>query len=48
MFRAFVVFASTGIAWVGANDLDKFVSLIGSVAWSVLFFVLSCTLSKPS
>ncbi|GAA6021997.1 hypothetical protein JCM10207_002401 [Rhodosporidiobolus poonsookiae] len=31
-FRTLAVFACAMIAWLGANDLDKFVSLIGSLA----------------
>lgn len=34
-FRTLVVVLCAVIAWVGAADLDKFVSLIGSLAWSV-------------
>lgn len=34
-FRTAVVVGCTLLAWVGASDLDKFVSLIGSVAWFV-------------
>lgn len=36
LFRMAVVVACSGVAWAGASDLDKFVSLIGSVAWCVL------------
>jgi proton-coupled amino acid transporter len=32
-FRTLVVVGCTVVAWLGAADLDKFVSLIGSVAW---------------
>lgn len=32
-FRSLVVVVCSLVAWVGANDLDKFVSLIGSLAW---------------
>lgn len=40
IFRTGVVVACTLIAWLGAADLDKFVSLIGSVAWCVFPFSL--------
>lgn len=32
-FRTLTVVGTSAIAWAGATDLDKFVSLIGSVAW---------------
>jgi solute carrier family 36 (proton-coupled amino acid transporter) len=35
IFRFLVVALCTGISWVGAKDLDKFVSFVGSFAWSV-------------
>ncbi|GAA5880516.1 hypothetical protein JCM16303_005412 [Sporobolomyces ruberrimus] len=38
-FRTAVVIACAGIAWAGASDLDKFVSLIGSLACVPLCFV---------
>ena len=38
LFRAGCVFACAAIAWAGAADLDKFVSLIGSVACVPLCF----------
>lgn len=34
-FRTLVVVVCALIAWFGAADLDKFVSLIGSLAWCV-------------
>lgn len=34
-FRMAVVVGCSAVAWAGASDLDKFVSLIGSVAWCV-------------
>jgi proton-coupled amino acid transporter len=40
-FRAAVVVGCAGISWAGASDLDKFVSLIGSLAWCVPSFTLS-------
>ena len=33
LFRFGLVEISTVISWVGAADLDKFISLIGSFAW---------------
>ncbi|WFD33240.1 hypothetical protein MCUN1_000053 [Malassezia cuniculi] len=39
LFRCFIVGASMFVAWLGANDLDKFVSLIGSLACVPLCFV---------
>ena len=39
LFRCLLVLVSTLLAWMGANDLDKFVSLIGSVACVPLCFV---------
>lgn len=39
VFRFFTVVLSMFTAWLGANDLDKFVSLIGSVACVPLCFV---------
>jgi proton-coupled amino acid transporter len=33
LFRFGLVAISTVLSWVGAADLDKFVSLIGSFAW---------------
>lgn len=33
MFRSLVVLACILIAYVAASDLDKFVSIVGSVAW---------------
>lgn len=38
-FRTFVVIGTTFIAWVGAADLDKFVSLVGSFACIPLIYV---------
>ncbi|ORY87554.1 transmembrane amino acid transporter protein-domain-containing protein [Protomyces lactucae-debilis] len=39
MFRVVIVVGASFIAWVGANDLDKFVSLIGSFACVPLVFI---------
>lgn len=38
LFRTLVVIFCAFIAWTGASDLDKFVSLIGSVACVPLCF----------
>ncbi|AET41532.1 Avt3p Ecym_8249 [Eremothecium cymbalariae DBVPG len=38
-FRVLVVFVTVSIAWVGADDLDKFVSLIGSFACVPLIYI---------
>ena len=38
-FRFFVVMLCAGIAWFGANDLDKFVSLVGSFACVPLVYI---------
>lgn len=37
-FRFSIVVLCTGISWVGAADLDKFVAFIGCFAWCVFFF----------
>ncbi|KAE8452440.1 hypothetical protein EG329_000342 [Mollisiaceae sp. DMI_Dod_QoI] len=39
IFRFFVVIICTAIAWFGANDLDKFVALIGSFACIPLVYI---------
>ena len=43
-FRFLVVVASALIAWIGANDLDKFVALVGSFACIPLVYIypVSC------
>jgi proton-coupled amino acid transporter len=38
-FRFFVVMLCAGIAWFGANDLDKFVALVGSFACVPLVYI---------
>lgn len=38
-FRTGVVIVTIAIAWVGANDLDKFVSLVGSLACIPLIYI---------
>lgn len=44
VFRFFVVFLCTAIAWFGANDLDKFVALIGSFACIPLVYIYPVSL----
>jgi len=39
VFRFFVVMFCTGVAWFGANDLDKFVALVGSFACVPLVYI---------
>ncbi|KAG9234189.1 transmembrane amino acid transporter protein-domain-containing protein [Amylocarpus encephaloides] len=39
VFRFFVVMLCAAIAWVGANDLDKFVSIVGSFACVPLVYI---------
>ncbi|CAJ2508192.1 Uu.00g093780.m01.CDS01 [Anthostomella pinea] len=39
MFRFFVVFLCALIAWAGADDLDKFVALVGNFACIPLVFI---------
>lgn len=39
VFRFFMVLLCAAIAWVGANDLDKFVSLVGSFACIPLVYI---------
>ncbi|BGP26993.1 hypothetical protein JCM10295v2_005955 [Rhodotorula toruloides] len=43
-FRAAVVVGCAGISWAGASDLDKFVSLIGSLACVPLGFIFPALL----
>ncbi|KAH0556733.1 hypothetical protein GP486_005477 [Trichoglossum hirsutum] len=38
-YRFFLVMVTAGIAWFGANDLDKFVALVGSFACVPLVYV---------
>ena len=38
-FRSFIVILAATLAWVGANDLDKFVSLVGSLACIPLIYI---------
>ncbi|KAF2200815.1 amino acid transporter-like protein, partial [Delitschia confertaspora ATCC 74209] len=39
VFRFFMVSVCAGLAWVGAGDLDKFVSLVGSFACIPLVYI---------
>lgn len=39
VFRFFMVMVCAALAWVGANDLDKFVSLVGSFACIPLVYI---------
>jgi proton-coupled amino acid transporter len=39
VFRFFVVMLCAGTAWIGANDLDKFVALVGSFACVPLVYI---------
>lgn len=39
VFRFFVVMLCAGIAWIGANDLDKFVAIVGSFACVPLVYI---------
>lgn len=39
LFRFFMVILCAGIAWLGANDLDKFVALVGSFACVPLVYI---------
>ncbi|KAF4625259.1 hypothetical protein G7Y89_g12910 [Cudoniella acicularis] len=39
VFRFFVVMLCAAIAWIGANDLDKFVSVVGSFACVPLVYI---------
>lgn len=44
-FRFFLVFVCAIVAWLGADDLDKFVSLVGSFACVPLIYVYPVSLS---
>jgi proton-coupled amino acid transporter len=49
VFRFFVVMLCAAIAWIGANDLDKFVSIVGSFACVPLVYIYPVrTLWLPS
>jgi len=39
VFRFFFVIFCAGVAWIGANDLDKFVALVGSFACVPLVYI---------
>lgn len=45
-FRFFLVFVCAIVAWLGADDLDKFVSLVGSFACVPLIYVYPVSLSS--
>lgn len=45
VFRFFVVMLCAGIAWIGANDLDKFVALVGSFACVPLVYIYPVSLT---
>ena len=47
-FRFFMVIFCAGVAWLGANDLDKFVSLVGSFACIPLVYIYPVRLFPPS
>ena len=47
LFRFFMVVLCAGVAWVGADDLDKFVSLVGSFACIPLVYVYPVSRSDP-
>lgn len=47
-FRFFMVVLCASVAWMGANDLDKFVSLVGSFACIPLVYIYPvCTTWSP-
>lgn len=46
-FRFFMVAVCACLAWAGAGDLDKFVSLVGSFACIPLVFIYPVSLSQP-
>ncbi len=46
-FRFFVVMLCAGIAWFGANDLDKFVALVGSFACVPLVYIYPVRVPIP-
>jgi proton-coupled amino acid transporter len=47
-FRFFVVLVCACLAWAGAGDLDKFVSLVGSFACIPLVFIYPVRISPAS
>lgn len=49
VFRFFVVMLCAAIAWIGSDDLDKFVSVVGSFACVPLVYIypVSCCSSPP-
>ena len=48
VFRFFMVVMCAAIAWAGANDLDKFVALVGSFACIPLVFIYPVSSSRYS
>jgi proton-coupled amino acid transporter len=46
VFRFFVVMLCAAIAWVGADDLDKFVSVVGSFACIPLVYIYPVSISR--
>jgi proton-coupled amino acid transporter len=47
VFRFFLVVVCALVAWGGASDLDKFVSIVGSFACVPLVYVYPVSLSFP-
>ncbi len=47
IFRFFLVMACAALAWGGAGDLDKFVSLVGSFACVPLVYVYPVSVFRP-
>jgi proton-coupled amino acid transporter len=47
IFRFFMVALCAVIAWAGANDLDKFVSLVGSFACIPLVYIYPVSSQRP-
>lgn len=45
VYRFFMVVLCAGIAWVGADDLDKFVALVGSFACIPLVYIYPVSIS---
>lgn len=46
VFRFFMVMLCAMIAWLGANDLDKFVSIVGSFACIPLVYIYPVSLAR--
>lgn len=47
VFRFFMVMLCAMIAWLGANDLDKFVSIVGSFACIPLVYIYPVSIHPP-